>query len=253
MMRFFRTLQSVTRQLFNLEPARFSDLLAARGHYGTRRYHRHNLEFSGAGLLEFGNHHLPLINLSAGGIAVIADNHLFTNLFQSGSRFRARLALLGMSQILTFSVAYLRPEGVGLRIESADAEGERFLKEALVFLDAGLVLQTLKKLEVPKFYQSPNWHSYGLNTGEFAIHLNITLQGVLLEAHVFYRQGFRREFVIFGSQGITVSVSPKRSLSVADKKRILRNGLLMILGLRQVSQSDRFDRLIKSGITRLLK
>lgn len=250
---FFRYIGSIFRCFFGLQPAGYQGLMAQRGHFGTRGFHRHSLNIPKAGYLDFGDQKLPLINFGAGGISVAADQSMFLNLYQAGGRFQARLSIMGISRHLTFSVAYLHTGQVGLRFENLSREDELFLKVSLQYLDYGLILQTLSKQQVSPAFRSPNWNSYGLEDHTVVVHLNISLQGILHEAQVSYRNGFRHEIVIFNRQSISVFTSPRKKLSIYDKKRILRNALLIIIGLRQVSETDRFDRLISSGITRLFK
>ncbi|MFW7381420.1 MAG: PilZ domain-containing protein [Oligoflexus sp.] len=253
MSEIIRYFSSLIRRLAGLKPIGFKELMAARGHFGTRAFHRHGMNFPKAGYLEFGDKKLALLNLSSGGVCIQAEAHLFMNLFKAGGRFRARLTVIGFSRTLTFSVAYTHASQVGLRFEDLQRADQQFLDLSLGFLDYGLILQSLNKQQVPKAYQSPNWNSYGLLDHDVVVHLNMNLQGALEETHVSYANGFRKEMVVFDKHAIHVVVFPGKKLSVFDKKRILRNALLIIIGLRQVSDTDRFDRLLASGIVRLFK
>lgn len=249
----FRMISTMTRRLLGLPPLRYEQLLAKRGHFGTRQFHRHDINFPRSGYLEFGEHKLPLVNLSQGGACMAADAAPFANLLKSAGRFRARLSLLGISRIMTFSVAYLYGHQVGVRFEDLSSKDQQFLNITLKFLDYGLVLESVSKQEVEPPFRSPSWNTYGLEDLGVLVQLNINLQGVLQEAQVSYQKFLRKELVHFGREGITIAVNPRRKLSVFERKRILRNALLILIGIRQINETDRFDSMISSGIGSLYK
>lgn len=223
-------------------------LLQKRGHFGTRRFHRHDLADLGIAFLEFGDYYLPLLNVSLAGAMIAADSALFETIFQAGSRFKARLHVLGYYHPLIFSVAHLQQQRVGLRVELQQNTDLRFLQEFIRFMDAGIVLQILSKQKVSNYFRGPQWHSYGQDGVNVEVHLDLNRAGVLREASIAYRENRRYEYCRFTRSGIQTKCSTKKHLTPSEKKLILRNSILILTGLRQIGNTDRLDAAIRSGV-----
>lgn len=248
MSQFLRALKLATRELIGGRLQVDPDELAVRGHYGTRKFHRHSFKDLPIGKLEFGDYQLPVTNLSVGGLMVQADPTLFRSIFQGGSRFKARLYLLGVYRQMVFSVAHLEATMVGLRVELQDKLDLAFLDSFIRFLDVGLVLQSWSKQRVNQIYRGPAWHSYSIEDESVEVHLNLDRSSCLREARVTYIDGRRRDFCSLSPQGIQITSNPKRKLTKSEKRQILRNTVLILTGLRQVGQTDRLDAVICAAI-----
>ena len=71
------------------------------------------------------------------------------------------------------------------------------------------------------------------------------LNYVLQEAHVLFDYGIKKEMVIYSSSGIAVKSSTKEDLSRDKKIRILTRASLILLGMRQIANSEHFDGVLK--------
>ncbi|MCX6131612.1 MAG: hypothetical protein NTX25_21445 [Proteobacteria bacterium] len=101
-------------------------------------------------------------------------------------------------------------------------------------------------------YQNPAWHSYGGLKASIEVHLNLDTQSEVVQAHIFYLNGMRRNIAIFSSHGINVSCVPQQELSSRDRRDILMHVLGILLGLRQVGRTHRLDSIIQYGLNKLL-
>ena len=76
---------------------------------------------------------------------------------------------------------------------------------------------------------------------------------VLEEAHVLFDYGIKKEIVIYSSSGISVKSSTKEDLSSDKKLRVLTRASLILLGMRQIANSEHFDGVLKSAISTIVK
>jgi hypothetical protein len=161
--------------------------------------------------------------------------------------------VMGASHKMPVRVVALDKDTAGLSFERLQSLDEQFLTRFLYFMDAGILLKALPKGSVGAIYQNPAWLSYGGVNGAIEVHLHLDTQSEVVEAHVFYLNGLRQDFAVFTTRGITVSCMPKRDLTSRDRRDILVHVLCIMLGLRQVSKTDRLDMLIQSGLSILFR
>ena len=133
-------------------------------------------------------------------------------------------------------------------------EQESFLKNYLTYLDAGLILKSVKKLGFDEQYQDPEWYIYGGHDGAVYVFLRFGANYILKEAHVLFDYGIKKEMVIYSSSGIAVKSSTKKEELSRDKKlRCLTRASLILLGMRQIANSEHFDGVLKSAISTIVK
>ncbi|SMF40395.1 hypothetical protein [Pseudobacteriovorax antillogorgiicola] len=217
-----------------------------------RQFHRHHLRGIDGFYLVLEGSSFPLVNVSNGGTCIESNEKRFAIDYLEKKVYRANLYILGKSTELPMSIHYVQGELIGFAFPD-QPELRKLLDEALYYLDAGLFLKTLVKSQVSSFFQSPAWSSYSSFNGVVEVHTSTSLTGELDEVNISYIQGFYREYTVFSHKAITVSSSPERVLLIGDKKQILRNCLLVILGFRQIGKTKVFDQLIVAAIALLRK
>ncbi len=249
-LRFLENINRYTRTRWN--QGKLGDRYSGR-HKTRRRYYRHSLLGLRGSFLRLGGDLYPLVNLSYGGISILSSSTLFVELCSSKTMVKGMISVLGISCEAHLGVLYADNGYVGLGFFDESGPIHKFLEKTIFYLDSGLVLKSLSRNTVSHFFQGPSWNSYGNENISAEVHIKFGSKGRLEEVNVSYIHGFRREYVVFSPKATTVATVPEKKLKINAKKMILRNSLLIVIGFRQIGQTDRFDRLIETAIGLLRK
>ena len=249
-LRFLENLNRYARTRWNHEKLtdRFSGQNKTR-----RKYHRHSLRGLEGSFLRINGEIYPLLNISYGGTSIFSDKPIFTELYRNKTEVKGTLSVLGISCEARFTVVYIDNVLVGISFLESDEVVQKFLEKTLYHLDCGIVLKRLSRNSVSHFFQGPAWNSYGNENITTEVHIAFGQNSDLQEVNVSYVDGFRREYVVFTPKATTVATVPEKRLKINEKKLILRNAILIIVGFRQIANSEHFDKLIESAIGLLKK
>lgn len=249
-MRFLENIHKSTRH--RLRQTRLEDRFSGKGKT-RRRYHRHSLDGIKGSFLRLGSDIYPLASVSYGGLGIHTSDPFFKELKTSHKPLKGMVSVLGLSCEAQLGILYIKGHHVGLCFSDAKGAIHKFIDKTIYYLDSGLVLKSLSRNTVSHFFQGPSWNSYGNENISAEVHIKFGNTGRLEEVNISYINGFRREYVVFSQKATSVATLPAKKLSQEEKKVILRNSLLIIIGFRQIGQTDRFDRLIDTAIGLLRK
>lgn len=217
-----------------------------------RVHHRHTLKGFDGLSLEVSGTHYPLLNLSKGGTCIKSDDEKFSKIFVERETVHGRLHLLGHSHGVQFQLTYVQGELIGISFLSHSGF-EEYLKPTLYYLDGGLSLLSLPKKQVSSYYQGPEWNSYHALNGIIEVHVASNIGGGLDEVQIIYLNRGSKDVAQFTRKAITVRSNRKGELELQEKKDILRNTCLVILGFRQIGKTHLFDQVIHAAIANLTK
>lgn len=238
-----KSIKAFLVQFKKLEP--LSDTM--KGGKSNRQFHRHYLRsFSGFEIIIEGISY-PMINISYGGSCIESQDRFFSISYIDKKSVAARLSVLGAEVECDFNICYVQGNLIGISFIQSD-ELRKFLDSFIYLLDAGYRMKVLSKSQVISFFHNPSWSSYVSHEGVFEAHVNTSMDGTLTHVYICQISGVFREFAAFSKSGVDVSTIPKKSLSLSEKSRVLRNSVFVILGFRQIGRTNIFDKLIRSAI-----
>lgn len=227
---------------------RLGDLVNRVKHAYTRRYFRHVFSDNDVAFVRIGDETYRILDISYGGLRIAIRNHEpLKPYFLNRKELKVELIWLVESSSCLMNVTSLNGEAAGLSFDPRSSFSLLFLNRYLNYMDAGVTIKALPKHNVRSSYQTPDWLSYGDSKGFVEVHLHMDM----LQAHIYYVNGSRHDFVWFRPDRISVSCSPERDLSIKEKKEILSHVICLLLGMRQIGKTNRLDNYIRRGIEKL--
>ncbi len=231
---------------------RLGDIFADPPHSSRRRFHRHMLESSARVTFTVNEEVFSVIDIGYGGARIAIENSSrFREQFALDHSFSGRFNIIGSRYELRVKVIGIGEESASLGFDDLNAIDQAFLSSVLYFMDAGILLKAVPKHSVNNYYRQPQWLSYGGIRGNIEVHLHLDEEGMVDEAHVFYMRGFKQDYALFSAKGVAVTSRPARELDLREKRQILMQVLCVLVGLRQIGKTQRLDRIIAQGLTKL--
>ena len=247
-------IKKLTNYLFkSIKILKLGDVLGPDNVANARQYHRHNVlnfQFGSVKVLE---KRFPIWSLSWGGVSIRCDDTSFNHLINKDLPLIMDMEIFGSVCRFQVKLVSLQLNQVGFQFMDISTLQEKYLKTYLTYLDAGLILKSVKKKGFDEQYQDPSWYIYGGHEGAVYVFLRFGLNYVLQEAHVLFDYGIKKEIVIYSSSGISVKSSTKEDLSSDKKIRILTRASLILLGMRQIANSEHFDGVLSSAMSTIVK
>lgn len=231
----------------SLQP-RLGDLVNRVKQAYQRRHYRHVFSENEVAFVKIEGRVFRVQDISYGGLRIaIPDHEFFKPYYLKQKEMKVELIWLVESSSCSMSVSSLNGESAGLRFDPRSSFSLLFLNRYLSYMDTGVLIKALPKHDVRSSYQSPDWLSYGDSKGSVEVHLHMDM----VQAHIYYVNGSRHDFVLYRPDRISVSCSPERDLTIKEKKEILAHVVCLLLGMRQIGKTNRLDSYIRRGIEKL--
>lgn len=215
-----------------------------------RKSHRHLTKDIVEIHLLIGTEVFPLQNISRGGTCFKSNDERFSVAFLERKTLEGQLFVIGQQCAVQFQFTYVQGDLIGVSFMQ-DKAVDKFLDSVIYFMEGGLSLTTLPKQQVSSYFQGPYWNAYQALNGVIEVYVGLNHGGGLEKMSIVYYNGKLKEITGFSPKAISVSVENKSDIPLPEKKRILRNTVLIILGFKQIGKSTLFDHVLTAAINRI--